>query len=153
MDDSLDYQFMIQEALRDVVRQALQHVQEQGLPGEHHFYIAFRTDDPEVLIGEDLKAQYPEEMTIVVQHQYRNLEVDQDGFSIGLSFGGKPRSLAIPFRAVTSFTDPSVHFGLRFQYEPPVDIGSTDEEPAAEPAARNPEGGKVVSFDAARKSR
>jgi uncharacterized protein len=113
-DQSIDYGRLVERALRQVVRAALDVVAKQGLPGRHHLYITFRTDHPGVAIAEDLRARYPSEMTIVLQHEFWDLEVDEDRFAIGLSFGGAPHRLEIPLEAVTVFADPSVEFGLQF---------------------------------------
>lgn len=114
VDDGLQYDRMVEGALRGVVRQALDVAARKGLPGAHHFYVTFRTRSPGVAIPEFLLAQYPEEMTIVLQHQFRDLIVDKDGFSVTLSFGGRPAVLVVPFSALAAFVDPSVRFGLQF---------------------------------------
>ena len=157
----LPYDDWTEEALRHVVVRALAHVGAQGMPGEHHFYVSFRTDRPGVMIPQRLLAQYPHEMTIVLQHQFWDLQVDEPAgwFSIGLSFGGIPTTLKVPFSAVTAFADPHVQFGLRFrpQGEEPANDDPADitpklalpspEEPEAPPA----EAPQVVSLDAFRK--
>ena len=107
----------MQDALRRVVREAMGQVADLGFPGEHHFYITFLSHHPGVGLSEGLRAQFPEEMTIVLQHDYRDLEVDDEGFDVTLRFGGVPQSLRIPFEAVTAFFDPSVQFMLRFEAE------------------------------------
>ena len=112
--DPLDYPHLIQESLRDVIRRSLDIVAREGLPGEHHFYITFRTDAPGVRLSGTLTDRYPEEMTIVVQHQYRDLEVERDHFSMVLFFSGIAHSIRVPFSAVTAFLDPSVSFQLLF---------------------------------------
>ena len=112
--DFLEYPKMVERAMRGVVREALSATLESGLPGLHHFYITFRTQDPDVAIADRLMAQYPEEMTIVMENQYWDLSVDDDQFSITLSFGGAPETLVIPYAAITAFVDPSVKFGLQF---------------------------------------
>ncbi len=157
----LPYDVWLEEARRQVVVRALAHVGAQGMPGEHHFYVSFRTDRPGVVVPARLLAQYPHEMTIVLQHQFWDLQVDEpDGwFSIGLSFGGVPTTLRIPFAAVTAFADPHVQFGMRF--DPPGDEAANDEPEAAPkalpkpdpaPAAAEPaEKPQVVSLDAFRR--
>ncbi len=122
----LPYDSWMEQALRQVMLRALQHVADQGLPGGHHFYITFNTTHPGVAIPPRLKAQYPTEMTIVIQHQFWDLIVDEDAqlLSIGLSFGGVPSSLRIPFAAISAFADPFVRHGMRF---------TTDTVPAQEP--------------------
>ena len=112
--DFLEYPKMVERAMRGVVREALGVAQETGLPGLHHFYITFRTNDPDVAIADRLLAQYPEEMTIVMEHQYWDLAVDDEKFSITLSFGGAPETLVVPYTAISAFVDPSVKFGLQF---------------------------------------
>jgi hypothetical protein len=130
----LPYDLWTEEALRHVVARALTHAAEAGLPGEHHFYVTFRTDWPGVVVPPRLRAQYPHEMTIVLQHQFWGLNVDAAAgvFTVGLSFGGVPSTLRIPLIAVTAFADPHVRFGLRFR--PPEQ--QQDDAPA--PAAALP---------------
>jgi hypothetical protein len=113
--DHIRYDILAQEALRGVVRQVLADAAKNGLPGKHHFYISFDTRADGVRLSTRMLAQYPEEMTIVLQHQFWDLVVTETGFEIGLSFGGIPERLAIPFAAVKGFFDPSVEFGLRFE--------------------------------------
>jgi hypothetical protein len=113
--DWLRYDRMVEDALRGVVRRALIDVSSSGLPGDHHFYLTFRTGDTGVQIAPALRAQYPKEMTIVLQHQFWGLEVNEDGFAVTLSFGGKHERLVVPYRAIVSFADPSVKFGLQFE--------------------------------------
>lgn len=105
---------MVEEALRSVVRSALTQAADRGMPGAHHFYITFKTGHPGVELPERLKKRYPDEMTIVLQHQFWDLEVGEDGFSVALSFDGKADTLRIPFESVVAFADPSVKFGLQF---------------------------------------
>ena len=111
----LRYDQLIDTALKGVVREALRQIQETGLPGSHHIYITFSTQCPEVDIPEFLKAKYPTEMTIVLQHQFWNLEVGENKFAVSLSFNDNQERLHIPFAAVTAFADPSVNFELQFQ--------------------------------------
>jgi hypothetical protein len=110
----LNYELLVEEALRSVVRSSLRIVENIGLPGETHFYISFITGYDGVELGDALRAKHPDQMTIVIQHQYADLLVAEDHFSITLFFGGKPSPMVIPFQAVTSFNDPSVGFGLQF---------------------------------------
>ena len=128
-DDDLQYDVMVESALRGVVRQALRQVAERGLPGEHHFYITFRTDHPGVRIAPRLKERYPQEMTIVLQHQFWDLAVGEEAFSVALSFDNRAEALEIPFAAVVAFADPSVRFGLQFE------AGDEDSESTAEDRA------------------
>jgi len=113
--DHIRYDVLAQEALRGVLRTVLADVAKDGLPGEHHFYISFDTRADGVRLSPRMRAQYPEEMTIVLQHQFWDLVVSHDGFEVGLSFGGVPERLAVPFAAVKGFFDPSVQFGLQFE--------------------------------------
>ena len=118
-DIELDYDYLTQKALRNVIADVLTITAEMGeAPGEHHFYIEFLTQAPGVSLPDHLIETYPDRMTIVLQHQFSNLKVEDEGFSVTLSFKGKPSNLEIPFDAVTSFADPSVKFGLRFDPEP-----------------------------------
>ena len=113
--DLFGYPKMVETALRNVMREALERTVREGLPGEHHFYISFRTRAPGVAIPKYLLAKYPDEMTVVLQHQFRALEVGDDSFSVNLSFQSRSERLTIPFAAVTAFADPSVKFGLQFE--------------------------------------
>ena len=116
--DSFNYEEMVQEGLRDVVREALHVAAVEGLPGAHHFYIAFKTDYPGVQLPDYLIERHPEEMTIVIQHQYWGLEVDDNGFFITLSFSDSQERIYVPFHALVSFMDPYAKFGL--QFTPPL---------------------------------
>ncbi len=148
----LPYDAWTEEAQRHVVVRALAHVGAEGMPGEHHFYLSFRTDRPGVIIPARLLAQYPHEMTIVLQHQFWDLQVDEPGgwFTIGLSFGGIPSTLTVPFNAVTAFADPYVQFALRFR--PPGDEAANDDPELGAPEPPPPsETPQVVSLDAFRK--
>jgi uncharacterized protein len=113
--DHIRYDILAQEALRGVVRTVLADAAKNGLPGEHHFYISFDTRADGVRLSPRMLAEYPEEMTIVLQHQFWDLVVTEDGFEVGMSFGGIPERVAVPFAAINAFLDPSVEFGLRFQ--------------------------------------
>lgn len=151
----LPYDQWTEEALRLVAVRALQFAEREGLPGGHHFYVTFDTRHASVTMPDRLRAQYPEEMTIVLQHQYRDLRVDEAGrrFSVKLSFGGVPSTLEIPFAALTGFADPEVRFGLQFAVHQ-ADDEPADEPLAAEPAAvEAPDSGpaEVVSLDAFRR--
>ena len=110
----LDYVRLVREALLEVPRRALRLAAREGLPGEHHFYLSFRTGHPGVSVSPSLRARHPEEMTVVLQHQYWDLAVGDDAFSVTLRFGGAPERLHIPFAALTAFADPAAEFGLRF---------------------------------------
>ncbi len=125
--DHIRYDLLAQEALRGVLRRVFADVARNGLPGEHHFYVTFDTRAPGLKISERLRTEHPEEMTIVLQHQFWDLTVTDQAFEIGLSFKGIPERLSIPFEAVKGFFDPSVQFGLQF-------AAQTASEPAAAPA-------------------
>ena len=114
-EDLIRYDLMVQDALRGVVRKVLLEAAEKGLPGEHHFFVSFRTQAPGVKVSSRLVERHPEEMTIVLQHQFWDLNVTTTTLEVGLSFGGIPEKLVIPFDAITSFWDPSVDFGLKFE--------------------------------------
>ncbi len=115
--EELRYDRMVEDALRSVVRRSLIYVSEKGLPGNHHFYITFRTDHAGVDIPKALKDRYPGEMTIVLQHQFWGLEISEREFAVTLSFADVPHRLVVPFASVTAFADPSVRFGLQFDVE------------------------------------
>ncbi len=148
----LPYDEWVEAAMRQVVARALAHVAANGLPGEHHFYLTFRTDYPGAVVPPRLRTQYPQEMTIVLQHQFWDLKVDEEAglISVGLSFGGVPASLVIPLGSVTGFADPFVRYGLRFHPVPVAESAdATLEEPAeAEKPSETPQ---VVSLDAFRR--
>lgn len=130
-EDLLGYNEMVEQAMRSVVRKALDRAAKGGLPGNHHFYITFRTEHPDVLIPNRLKAQYPEEMTIVLQHQFWGLQPDDEGFDVELSFNRQHEHLRIPYAALVTFADPSVNFGLQFHVEVEEDQMSVDHPEAA----------------------
>ena len=116
MTDHFRYDLLTQQALRGVVRNVLTEVaKKKSLPGDHHFYISFDTRAEGVRMSERLRMQYPEQMTIILQHQFWDLTVNERGFEVGLSFGGIPEKLGIPFEAISGFFDPSVQFGLQFE--------------------------------------
>lgn len=145
----INYDKLIEKSLKQVVVEALKIAEKQGLPGENHFYITFKTDHPETIIPHDLKIQYPESMTIVLQHQYANLVVNSNCFSVELSFGGRPQTLTIPFDAITYFADPYAKFGLSFSFYENGDVHSLDD---IEPEKRvSGETAQIISFDSFRK--
>ena len=113
--DHIRYDILTQDALRGVVRTVLEDAARNGLPGEHHFYVAFDTRADGVKLSQRMRAQYPEEMTVVLQHQFWDLVVSEDHFEVGLSFGGVPERVLVPFAAIKSFVDPSVQFGVQFE--------------------------------------
>ena len=149
----LPYDAWTEEALRLVVVRAIAHASAEGLPADHHFYLTFRTDFSGVVVPPRLRAQYPDEMTIVLQHQFWDLKVDEPTglITVSLSFGGVPANLAIPLAAVTGFADPYVQFGLRFgagNAAPPP----PEPEPEAQLEPEAPrEPPQVVSLDAFRR--
>ena len=152
----IPYDEIVQDALRAVVGRVLREVEQTGaLPGEHHFYITFNTRMPGVAIPKHLSERFPEEMTIVIQHRFWDLKVEEDGFAVGLSFGGVPSTLNVPFAAVNRFHDPAVEFELTFQAN--ADDPLPDEHEAAEndvpEAGAEPaeDGSNVVSVDFTRK--
>jgi uncharacterized protein len=133
--DHIRYDVLARDALRGVVRHVLADAAEHGLPGEHHFYITFISNADGVKISPRLLAQYPEEMTIILQHQFWDLVVTDDRFEVGLSFGGIPERLVVPFATVKSFLDPSVKFGLHFE---PSEEDVAPEKPAPNLPAASP---------------
>jgi hypothetical protein len=114
VERDIDYQALAQDAMRGIVRTVLTRVSKAGLPGEHHFYIAFKTDAPGVLLSKRLREKYPEEMTVVLQHRFWDLEVGDDRFEVKLTFDSIPERLVVPFGAIKVFFDPSVPYGLQF---------------------------------------
>ena len=146
--DLIGYEALQQEALRQVVRLALEKAATpRGLPGEHHFYVSFRTDLAGVILPDELTARYPEEMTIVLQNQFWDLAPGPDGFAVTLQFSGQPKTLTVPYEAVTRFYDPSVQYLLQFTPAPPA-----ARPPLAKAAkSKGEEGPKVVSLDQFRK--
>jgi hypothetical protein len=167
--DHIRYDVLARDALRGVLRRVLTDAAEHGLPGEHHFYITFLSRADGVKLSPRLLAQYPDEMTIILQHQFWDLVVTEDRFEVGLSFGGIPERLVVPFAAIRSFLDPSVQFGLQFEPSdavpeqpasklPAVPASAPSPAPAAEPAAESTdeppkpgEGAEVVRLDRFRK--
>jgi hypothetical protein len=155
----LQYNLMVEAALRAVVRQSLAEVAEAGLPGNHHFYITFRTAYPGVRLPDYLRARYPAEMTIVLQFQFYDLVVDDVSFAVTLTFNNAPERLVIPLRAITVFADPSVNFALPFQPPEAPPEAEPEPEPPHQPALESvgkasedgEKGGEVVSLDKFRK--
>lgn len=161
-EDGLRYDRMMEDALRQVVRAALEKVAVNGLPGDHHFFISFRTAAPGVQIPAYLKEQYPGEMTIVLQYQFYGLDVDDRAFNVTLSFNNVHERLQIPFAAITTFADPSANFVLQFRpatlteadaYEVPAELDVPEEPDGDGPDDSGPgaTGGTVVALDAFRK--
>lgn len=148
---SIDYGNLMHRAMRGLIQTVLTDVAEQGLPGAHHFFITLDTRAEGVEIADWLRARYPEEMTIVIQHWFRDLDVDEEGFRITLNFGNSPEPLVVPFDAVRTFVDPSVEFGLRFEtHEDDDDDGDDDAEGDEVAEAPRPPA-EVVSLDKFRK--
>jgi uncharacterized protein len=141
--DHIRYDLLAQAALRGVVRTVLLDAAKKGLPGDHHFKITFNTAAPGVRLSERMRTQYPQAMTIVLQHQFWDLTVGNDVFEVGLSFGGVSERVVVPFEAVTAFFDPAVQFGLQFESmesQAADEAGAKDEEP------RLPAQGKVEAL-------
>ncbi|MCH9650951.1 MAG: hypothetical protein K0U98_22195 [Deltaproteobacteria bacterium] len=150
-EERLHYPTLIQDALKGMVRTALLEVEKEGFPGEHHFYLHFATQHPEVEMPAFLREQHPEEMIVILQHQFWDLVVDEEAFAVTLSFNGQRHSMRVPFDALTGFADPSVKFALKFEaIGLPVE---EEEEPVEvdEAAVDNGAGGKVVDFESFRK--
>ncbi len=172
-EDLMRYDRLVDDALRGVVVRVLRRVLKEGLRGDHHFYLSFRTDHPGVSLSDELRARYPEELTIVLQHQFWDLEVDDETIGVTLSFGGRRQRIVLPLAAVTAFADPSVKFGLQFNdgggmpsaedaAEGPGDVEAESAPPGnaevkaarSEPAASDKAGdagAEVVTLDAFRK--
>jgi uncharacterized protein len=170
-EDHIRYDLLAQAALRGVVRTVLADAAKNGLPGEHHFKITFVTEAPGVRLSDRMRAQYPQTMTIILQHQFWDLTVRDDAFDVGLSFGGVGERLSVPFEAVTAFFDPSVQFGFQFASAedeqqaqttakiseeptsptPAAETKNADALPAAEANQQAPSGAEVVSLDRFRK--
>jgi len=138
-EDQLRYDRMVEDALRTVVRQALEFIAENGLPGKHHFYITFRTDHPDVEMPDSLRESYQGEMTIVLQNRFWGLDVGEAAFGVTLSFEHKPERLSIPFEAIIAFADPSVRFALQFDSGEADDLDALNEEDEEEAAVPHKE--------------
>ncbi len=154
--DHIRYDILTQNALRGLVRTVFADVAQRGLPGDHHFFVALDTTAPGVRISPRLQAQYPTEMTIVLQHQFWDLKVGEDTFEVGLSFNGVPERLVVPFAAIKGFFDPSVQFELQFSaatedgLTPHGDAGAPDtlpDEPQAPPSSAEPDDQKTAAPD------
>ncbi len=178
-DNELRYDRLVEDALRNVVSQALKHAAERGLSGDHHFYITFLTDHPGVVMPDHLRSHYPNEMTIVLQHQFWGLEVGPETFGVTLSFANEPERLTVPYTAISAFADPSVRFGLQFDVGtgafkpgeddrvvhadlPPAGVEAANVRPPAQkrdpeseaesgPSPPDSDSDKVVALDAFRK--
>ena len=154
MAEEIDYGNLMHNAMRSLIQDVLAEVKNNGLPGEHHFFITFDTNHVEVEMAPWLKERYPTEITVVMQHWYDDLDVRDDGFSVTLNFGDTPEHLVIPYEAILTFVDPSVEFGLRFESRRDAD---NNEEPAAfssdgyDSHKTDKETGQIVSLDSFRK--
>jgi len=156
-EDLLRYDLMIEAALRDVVRETIESVSRDGLPGEHHFYITFLTKFPGIKIPDYLKKQYPDEMTIVLQYQFFDLKLENDSISVALSFNNVREQLVIPISSITAFADPSVNFALQFQTSSEgaedIDMDQPPQSTADEngDSEKNEKRGEIISLDKFRK--
>jgi hypothetical protein len=138
MNDRFQYDALVDDALRSVVRRVLTQVADKGLPGSHHFYISFRSTDPGVQLPDYLRAKYPEEMTIVLQHQYWDLILTEEFFEVTVSFNKQQERIKVPFAALSAFVDPSVRFGLQFDRKDKAGAGEKVEAGANQPASSLP---------------
>jgi len=155
MTRTIDYGNLMHRAMRGLIQEVLNDVRDNGLPGQHHFFITFDTMHPDVEIADWLSDRYPDEMTVVMQHWYDGLEVTDEGFAVTLNFGENPEPLYIPYDAIKTFVDPSVEFGLRFETQDDEDdIPDGEEEPSLDIIEPEPEpkDAEVVSLDSFRKS-
>ena len=156
MSEGIDYGKLMHRAMRGLIQQVLEDVQRNGLPGDHHFFITFDTGHPDAELADWLADRYPEEMTVVMQHWYDDLDVGDDGFAVTLNFGDAPERLYIPYDAIKTFVDPSVEFGLRFESQEDEEDGDDDPTPPegpgpdSEPKEEHHDA-EVVSLDRFRK--
>ena len=154
MADEIDYGNLMHNAMRSLIQDVLTEVKNNGLPGEHHFFITFDTNHAGVEMASWLKDRYPTEITVVMQHWYDDLEVKDDGFSVTLNFGDTPEHLVIPYEAILTFVDPSVEFGLRFETNE-EDEDKDEKKPTVSKESNKDdtkkETGQVVSLDNFRK--
>lgn len=149
MTNEINYDKLMEKALKHVFIEALKIASDEGLPGEHHFYISFKTNHPDVRMSSDLLNKYPEDMTIVLQHQFANLMLSDSYFEVDLSFSNIPHTLRIPYEAITYFADPHAKFALSFapsEYD--LDMGVSSEEPMKKASGETAE---IISIDAFRK--
>ncbi|SEK96845.1 SspB family protein [Roseovarius nanhaiticus] len=151
MSRTIEYGNLMHRAMRGLIQEVLEDVAANGLPGAHHFFITFDTNHPEAALADWLKQRYPNEMTVVMQHWYDNLEVSDEGFGITLNFGDAPENLYVPYDAIQTFVDPSVEFGLRFETQPKSDEDEEDEEADLDEDTAPKGGGDIVSLDSFRK--
>jgi hypothetical protein len=158
MSRSIDYGNLMHEAMRGLIRKVLQDISDNGLPGNHHFFITSDTSHPDAELADWLSDRYPDEMTVVMQHWYDGLDVTPDGFAITLNFGDAPEPLYIPYDAIRTFVDPSVEFGLRFEQQETEEDDETDDnaldqtdEDELEVAEEPSKDAEIVSLDSFRK--
>ena len=155
MTRTIDYGTLMHRAMRGLIQNVLTDVAENGLPGQHHFFITFDTMHPDVEMADWLSDRYPEEMTVVMQHWFDNLDVTDDGFAVTLNFGDNPESLYVPYDSIRTFVDPSVEFGLRFETQDDdedVESGPVAVTDTVEPEIEDkPADAEVVSLDQFRK--
>lgn len=158
MDRGIDYGNLMHSAMRGLIRKVMDRIAADGLPGEHHFFITLNTQHEDVQMADWLRERYPDEITIVIQHWFENLDVSDDGFAITLNFGNQPEPLYVPFDAISTFVDPSVEFGLKFEThldddDEDDDFDDDEEAPMAhvDPPDEPPKAGEVVSLDQFRK--
>ncbi|MCV6593356.1 MAG: ClpXP protease specificity-enhancing factor SspB [Silicimonas sp.] len=152
MSDTIDYGNLMHHAMRGLIKKVLRDVAQNGLPGQHHFFITFDTMHPDVEIADWLSDRYPDEMTIVMQHWFDGLDVTDEGFSVTLNFGDAPEPLYVPYDSIRTFVDPSVEFGLRFEIQDDEDAAPAEADNDPDEVAEKPAGdGEVVSLDSFRK--
>lgn len=156
MTRTIDYGNLMHRAMRGLIQEVLSDVARKGLPGQHHFFITFDTMHPDVEMADWLSDRYPEEMTVVMQHWFDNLEVTDEGFSVTLNFGDSPEPLYIPYDAIRTFVDPSVEFGLRFETQDDDDdddpeVAPTPVETTETESKKAPKDAEIVSLDKFRK--
>lgn len=143
MSRSIDYGNLMHDAMRGLIRKVLSDVAEHGLPGAHHFFISFDTGHPDVELADWLSDRFPDDMTIVMEHWFDDLKVDEEGFAVTLNFGNNPERMYIPYDAIRTFVDPSVEFGLRFESQ-----DASDDEPDPLPPDETGDGDEVGPKDA-----
>jgi hypothetical protein len=151
MSQTIDYGNLMHRAMRSLIQEVLEDVVKRGLPGAHHFFITFDTRHPDAKLADWLRERYPQEMTVVMQHWFDNLEVTDDGFGVTLNFGDAPEPLYVPYGAIKTFVDPSVEFGLRFETQESDD--DEDEESASDDSDEEPahKDAEIVSLDSFRR--
>ncbi|WP_289043544.1 ClpXP protease specificity-enhancing factor SspB [uncultured Aliiroseovarius sp.] len=159
MSDNIDYGNLMHDAMRDLIRRVLEGVASNGLPGEHHFFINFDTHHSGVELADWMRDRFPDDMTIVLQHWFENLSVDENGFGVTLNFGDAPETLYVPYDAINTFVDPSVEFGLRFEMEdahhPDLHLAGDDADvpeeagPVEDPEHKKPKSDKGSDDDKA----